>query len=722
MSKGITRRNLLKLLGGSAVGLMLTPIPWKLLDETAKWSQNWSWIPVPRNGRINFKYTTCTLCPKSCGVRARCVDNQPVSLTGIPNHPISGGGLCAIGLGGHLLPYHPSRLLQTFKQVEEKNENGIVPFSYEETIAAITEAISSSGAGSVAVIDGQPNRSISFAYRNFLAGLKNGVYIIPPNYEGISAEIAEKVLSEKNTFGFDAENAGTILSFGTPVLDGWGTLGQFSKVIKSNKGSDKIKIIQVESVHSRTAQLADEWIPVRPGTETIFALAIANELISERLCDTQLLRRNSTDFQNGSGHSFTDLTEEFSPASVAEATGVPENKIRSIARELASRKPSFVVFANNPGAGPFSRDEQIIFMDLNILLGATGIKGGLIPRKKLPDAVAGEFADETLLTDVPDHSIKVLIMDGAESGNVIPWRFLQQKLVTRNPVVVSLSAYFSGISRHADYLIPSPSYLESYNDSPTPAAASMASYAISIPVLAPPTSAVEPLDVIKRIAASAHSKFQKEIQSLQITTLLKNRVRKLFEEGKGIVFDASTGKTTKLTSVVSSERLMNILSNGGCWYGDKTPSMPDENFARFHFLGGEDHGFERLSATAKRGLEGSELVLLPYAVNIGQPHQLMAKLYRESDLREPAGIASINPETGKRMGLIDGSGANIKTEIGSSKVTVKFDKAVMPGIVQAATGQAAVESAEIKETNILEICKIENDSTWRITKAEILQA
>ena len=140
MSNGITRRDLLKLIGGSAVGLMLTPIPWKILDETAKWSQNWSWTPVPRKGKINFKYTTCTLCPMACGVRARCVENQPVSLMGIPNHPISGGGLCAIGLGGHLLPYHPSRLLQPHKSVKEKNEIRKVPISYEESISAVIEA------------------------------------------------------------------------------------------------------------------------------------------------------------------------------------------------------------------------------------------------------------------------------------------------------------------------------------------------------------------------------------------------------------------------------------------------------------------------------------------------------------------------------------------------------------------------------------------------------
>ena len=112
-----------KFIGGSAVGIMLTPIPWKLLDDSAIWTQNWSWIPEPLKGKFQTKFTTCTLCPAGCGVRVRCVGDQPVSLSGVANHPISHGALCPVGLGAHHLPYHPARVLQPFK----RNETGSSP-------------------------------------------------------------------------------------------------------------------------------------------------------------------------------------------------------------------------------------------------------------------------------------------------------------------------------------------------------------------------------------------------------------------------------------------------------------------------------------------------------------------------------------------------------------------------------------------------------------------
>src|ERR1039457_3914465 len=77
---GFTRRDLLTFTGGSAAGLMLTPVPWSLLRDTAVLSENWPGIPQPLHGEIRTRYTTCTLCPAGFGVRARCVGDRPVSL------------------------------------------------------------------------------------------------------------------------------------------------------------------------------------------------------------------------------------------------------------------------------------------------------------------------------------------------------------------------------------------------------------------------------------------------------------------------------------------------------------------------------------------------------------------------------------------------------------------------------------------------------------------
>src|ERR1019366_1152327 len=62
----LTRRDLLWGVAGTA-GLLVTPVPWKLLDDLSIWSQNWPWIPQPAHGPVEVKQSFCTLCPHGCG-------------------------------------------------------------------------------------------------------------------------------------------------------------------------------------------------------------------------------------------------------------------------------------------------------------------------------------------------------------------------------------------------------------------------------------------------------------------------------------------------------------------------------------------------------------------------------------------------------------------------------------------------------------------------------
>src|SRR5215470_5415324 len=98
-----TRRGLLQLSAGVATGAMLTPVPWRLIKDSSLLSENWPGIPIPKRGPISIKDTTCALCPSACPLKARCVADQPVSLS---------GACCALGTVAHHLPYHPARLRQ----------------------------------------------------------------------------------------------------------------------------------------------------------------------------------------------------------------------------------------------------------------------------------------------------------------------------------------------------------------------------------------------------------------------------------------------------------------------------------------------------------------------------------------------------------------------------------------------------------------------------------
>ena len=106
----IDRRGFLAFSVGGAAGTALSPLPWRLTDDVAIWSQNWPWTPVPKTGAVSFEKSTCTLCPGGCGIEVRKVGGRPVKIDGLPGHPVNDGGICILGLAGLQLLYGPSRV------------------------------------------------------------------------------------------------------------------------------------------------------------------------------------------------------------------------------------------------------------------------------------------------------------------------------------------------------------------------------------------------------------------------------------------------------------------------------------------------------------------------------------------------------------------------------------------------------------------------------------
>ncbi len=332
-------------------GALLTPAPWRLITDTALWSENWPGIPRPLRGEIRSKFTNCALCSAGCAVRARCVGEQPVSLAGLA------GGLCPFGLAAHHLPYHPARVKQG-------------------PVAEAAAAVVARGTQSVALLDLNPGRTVSWSYRRSMQAI-HGVY-----------------LAEAETVAIDLRAARTVLSFGVPVLEGWGTP---ANVIAAR---DQFRLIQVEPMETGTAILADEWVPIAPGTERLLAQDILRSL------------------------------KQGSPS--------------RLARQLVDNGPS-IVLGNLPE-----------IPEINQILGAYGKIIFARPDAPVPASWTKSAARVSRFADLPDHSIGVLLIDESSAAGYIPWHRIARKLVPDHPVVVTFTPSRGGYARYASYTLPSP--------------------------------------------------------------------------------------------------------------------------------------------------------------------------------------------------------------------------------------------------------------------------
>ncbi len=643
MKTRVTRRDVLRFAGGAAAGVMLSPVPWKLTDDLAIWTQNWSWIPVPPKGEETARLTSCSLCPAGCAVRARCIGGQPVSLHAVPADPVSGGALCALGLTGHHLPYHPARVTSPLRAVGPDGARRWLPVRPEAVLAETARAIATAagGAGSVAVLDLRPGRSVSWAWRRLLAGIPGSAVVPAPGLAGASLATLERMAGrESGSIGFDLGAARTVVSFGAPLADGWGEPGRAASVLR-RRGSGR-RLVQVEPVRSRTAELADRWLPCRPGTEAALALALGHVLVSQRLFDPAVVTR-AGDFA-----AYTEMAARLAPEAAAAMTGVPAELIVATAREMAAHGPAVAVAGEDAGGGRLGEAAETAIWALDLLLGAAGRSGTLVRRADLPaPAPEGELAPLRDIEEIPDRSVAVLLVDASAGDAAFPWPVVERKLRRNGAVVVALSPFRTGTASRAGLMVPTAPFPEAFQELPTGFDAPRAALAVSTPLLPPRVGSVDPVAFVRDLAGA----LGRPLDGGWTTTeeLVRARAARIRELGRGSVTGPSDDKAVGVSEFPTSDAMWKVLASGGRWRDDPLPLALD---GELRLLGDAARDLAEIapgSGSAAVANARLPLVLVPRGERdvtaSAAVSPVMTKLYRESSLRRApgAGLSSRPP-------------------------------------------------------------------------------
>ncbi|HWR51248.1 MAG TPA: molybdopterin dinucleotide binding domain-containing protein [Bryobacteraceae bacterium] len=506
----ISRRDVFKFGAGSAAGLALTPLPWKLLDDSSIWTQNWSWVPKVPRGEIRTKYSACTLCPAGCGLKARCVGEQPVSLAGVPAHPVSGGRLCPLGVTAHHVGFHPKRIRRAFRRLQQGDRYACVPARVEDVTAAVAQAIQKGSR--VVVLDGRPERTTSLIYRRAAASMPSAAYVPVPSDEGATLRaVAELAGAAPGTLAFDWARARTVLSFGTPLLDGWGGPGQ------QLEGK---RLIQVEPFLSRTAGRADRWLAAKPGTEAYVALGIA-QIVADK---------------------GTPLAE------VAGVTGISKEELEAVAREFSDQGPSIAI-----ADGGYSPEEVRAVAALNL------ISGCIVRRAEVPLPAGFEnLPAASELASLPDGAIQVLI---AVEPYGLPSGLVKRKLA-KDALVVTLASCLGGLTRRADYVVPVPATLEAVCDTGAPAGASLAAFGVAPALMAAPEGVADAAAFLGSLAPGLPT----------APALLQARAEAIHKSGRGQLFRFASGEASPVKDV-SAEDFWTALSEGACWIDTETATV-----------------------------------------------------------------------------------------------------------------------------------------------------
>jgi anaerobic dimethyl sulfoxide reductase subunit A len=135
--------------------------------------------------------------------------------------------------------------------------------------------------------------------------------------------------------------------------------------------------------------LADEWIPIRPGTDAAMMSAMAWVIITEKLTDDDFIKRCCSGFDNTQMPKGNENDESYkdyilgardgvpkTPQWAESITSVPANTITRIAREYATQKPA--ILYQGYGMQRRAYGEQVVRAGATLasITGNVGVPGG----------------------------------------------------------------------------------------------------------------------------------------------------------------------------------------------------------------------------------------------------------------------------------------------------------------------------------------------------------
>jgi thiosulfate reductase/polysulfide reductase chain A len=505
------RRRFLKYTAGGAAGVTLA-------TSAAFLGKNEPALPLVR-AEIP---TTCEMCVNKCSVIAVVEDGVIKKLNPNPENPRSQGMLCARGNAGIQQVYDPGRLKRPLIRAGARGEGKWREASWDEAfdfaaqhLTAIKEKHGPQGT--------LWSTCESFS-EHFVRNL--GLAFGSPNLvRHPSLCLASVNLAYSMTFGtvpsFDLANASYVIMSGANRLEAFITPDTMDLI--RSAAERKTRLVYLDPRFTVTAAKADEWYPIRPGTDLAFILAMLHVIVTEARHDKEFVATYCSGFDQLTTH-----LQPYTPEWAEHETEIPAGDIVRIAREFADAAPRAVYYAGRRTS--WTRDDfqmrraQAI---LNAIVGNWDRQGGMVPNGKMelgeylflpwddPTAPRVDEIDthfplagksdgvylklrENILAGTP-YPIKGWMIYKHDPMNALPEQAKTLRMLEQMDFVGVMDIQMSDTAWYADVIFPESTYLERYD--PVEVLPGIRPVAVlRQPVIPPLHDTKSPLEIVQGLA------------------------------------------------------------------------------------------------------------------------------------------------------------------------------------------------------------------------------
>lgn len=669
--------------------------------------------------------STCGGCTNSlCGIVGYIQRDKVVKIEGNPFQPNNTGRLCNKGQAGLNLLYSPERVLHPLKRIGERGSGKWRRITWDEVFGEIAARLrklkdeDKPEGFALHVGLGEYCYDYDFAERFTRAyGTSNFFDSTSLGPKGKNTAL-DAVWGSPGEM-YDLANTRYILNFGINFYESHiNYLGYIEKLINTRL-KNNAKLVTFDPRLSNTAGKSDEWFPIKPGTDGIVALAMANVIMSEGLHNKEFLEN----WVNYPELRLRQYLSNFTPEDASRVSGVPAKDIRRIAREFATTRPA--VAASYKGvAGSYNSFDAVrsIFL-LNVLTGNIEVEGGVcypqetrfrIPQP-LPEPMALKRTQGDLFNLLREGSLDLELYMSlgtnpaysyADCASIIA-SLKDEELI---PFHVCMDPFLSETAALADIVLPSTTYLEEWSLENIFSVEGKPYISLRQPLAAPLGEAVSFKDLCLRLADSIGgmkayypvSSVEEYIQASlsQINGFdanndwagLKNygvhhcsgKVQRHGYHARALMPEELEGSVWRRDLLFKNGEAIGRFYMGRTVQGFNTPSRKIEVYSQE--VEAEGHsplpGYLHDEETIR--LKENELILITFKWSTHTSTKTAnSKWLVELVHTNPVWI---NPETARRLGIDDGDKVRIESETGSVTAKVWLTQGVHPEVAALSTG------------------------------------
>jgi len=677
MSNNFSRRDFLKLAGvGAATSAILTGC-----GPASRYVKREPYMLMPEynyNGQSTYYATTCRECAAGCGLVVRTSQGRAIKAEGNANNPLNLGKTCARGQATLHGLYNPNRVRGPIKHKrgDRLYETGADPFedefkdadsnmNWDDATQTVADALKKYKPGEIAFLMGTTSDHLF----DLVADLSTQTGINPPvRFGALSMFESRATLSKaaENLFGesglpfFDVGGAQVVFSFGANFLETWLSPVSYTRGfagLREAQTKMRGKLVQFEARMSSTAGKADEWIPLRPGTEALVALAIGRLALELR------------------GGPLPRAFADIDPTEAASKSGIKIETLQKLADMFANSTGALAI----PGGAALGQSNGLAVAEavlaLNAIADNFGKSGGVFFSALAPNqteyqrpASVKEMQDFT--KKLTDGKFKVLFVHGVNPAFELPAVLDFKNAVKGGGQVISFATFPDETALEADFVFPDHHGLESWGYQRVVTGSAQPVLSGSQPVVSPFYDTRATADVLIAAAQLAGGKFASALPFKDEVEFLQSKVAPLMSEANGF-FSAPDINTF----------MAYFQQYGGWWKTTDARAVPNT----------ADVLNRNLDASESEFVGEGEFFFVPFVsptiAEAGANKPWLQELPDPTTTVMWNTWVEINPVTAEELGLVDDDVVKIISEAGELELPVYRYPAIRPDTIAIPFGQ-----------------------------------